>query len=54
MTYDVSRRSLLALGAGLGASTMLGGNALARAPKLETQEALARPFESFSSEELRC
>src|SRR4030088_1128311 len=39
MTYDVSRRSLLALGAGLGASTMLGGNAFARAPKLETQPA---------------
>ena len=39
MTYDVSRRSLLALGAGLGASTMLGGSALARAPKLETQPA---------------
>src|ERR1700710_608657 len=39
MTYDVSRRSLLALGAGLGASTMLGGNVFARAPKLETQPA---------------
>jgi len=37
MTYDVSRRSLLALGAGLGASTLLGGSALARAPKLGTQ-----------------
>ena len=41
MTMDVSRRSLLALGAGLGvglgASTMLGGSALARAPKLNTQ-----------------
>src|SRR5580693_7523114 len=37
MTYDVSRRSLLALGAGLGASTMLGGGALARAPKQNTQ-----------------
>src|SRR3977135_769421 len=37
MTYDVSRRSLLALGAGLGATTMLGGSALARAPKLGTQ-----------------
>ena len=34
MSYDVSRRSLLALGAGFGASTMLGGNALAQAPKL--------------------
>src|SRR4030088_413961 len=39
MTYDVSRRSLLALGAGLGASIMLGGNAFARAPKLGTQPA---------------
>jgi len=41
MTYDVSRRSLLALGAnlglGLGATTLLGGSALARAPKLGTQ-----------------
>ena len=37
MTMDVSRRSLLALGAGLGASTMLGGSALAKAPKLNTQ-----------------
>src|ERR1700757_4521471 len=39
MTLDVSRRSLLALGAGLGASTMLGGSALAKAPKLGTQPA---------------
>lgn len=37
MTLDVSRRSLLALGAGLGASAMLGSSALARAPKLGTQ-----------------
>src|SRR6476660_5396526 len=37
MTINVSRRSLLALGAGLGATTMLGGSALARAPKLGTQ-----------------
>src|SRR3981189_3035725 len=37
MTINVSRRSLLALGAGLGASTMLGGIALAKAPKLGTQ-----------------
>jgi glyoxylase-like metal-dependent hydrolase (beta-lactamase superfamily II) len=37
MTSHVSRRSLLALGAGLGASTMLGGSALARAPKAGTQ-----------------
>src|ERR1700761_4372323 len=39
MTLDVSRRSLLALGAGLGASTMLGGAAVAKAPKLGTQPA---------------
>ena len=37
MTSHVSRRSLLALGAGLGASTLLGGSALARAPKVGTQ-----------------
>jgi len=37
MTSDVSRRSLLALGAGLGASSLLGGSALAKAPKLGTQ-----------------
>src|ERR1700704_1240057 len=41
MTTNLSRRSLLALGAGLGvglgASTMLGGSALSKAPKLGTQ-----------------
>jgi glyoxylase-like metal-dependent hydrolase (beta-lactamase superfamily II) len=41
MTSNVSRRSLLALGAGLGAglgtTAMMGGMALARAPKLGTQ-----------------
>jgi len=37
MTLNVSRRSLLALGTGLGASTLLGGSALARAPKLGTE-----------------
>src|ERR1700716_4563770 len=37
MTSNVSRRSLLALGAGLGATTLLGGSALAKAPKLGTQ-----------------
>jgi glyoxylase-like metal-dependent hydrolase (beta-lactamase superfamily II) len=36
MTTHVSRRSLLALGAGLGATAALGGSALARAPKLGT------------------
>ena len=34
MTLDVSRRSLFALGAGLGASAMLGDVAHAKAPKL--------------------
>ena len=37
MTYPVSRRSLLALSAGLGASSMFGSGALARAPKLGTE-----------------
>ena len=37
MTYNVSRRSLLALGAGLGASMLGGGSARARADKLGTQ-----------------
>jgi len=37
MTSDVSRRSLFALGAGLGASAMLGDMAEAKAPKLGTQ-----------------
>jgi glyoxylase-like metal-dependent hydrolase (beta-lactamase superfamily II) len=37
MTLDVSRRSLLSLGAGLGASALLGSSAMARAPKLGTQ-----------------
>ena len=37
MTSNVSRRSLLALGAGLGTTAMMGDLALARAPKLGTQ-----------------
>ncbi len=37
MTLDVSRRSLLKLGAGLGSAAMLGGSALAKAPKVGTQ-----------------
>ena len=37
MTSNVSRRSLLALGAGLGTTAMVGGPALARAPKVGTQ-----------------
>jgi glyoxylase-like metal-dependent hydrolase (beta-lactamase superfamily II) len=39
MTLNVSRRSLLGLGAGLGASALMGGSALARAPKLGTEPA---------------
>jgi len=39
MALNISRRSLLALGAGLGASGMLGDGALARAPKQGTQPA---------------
>src|SRR6202051_3192851 len=37
MTSNVSRRSLLALGAGLGASAAMSGGALARAAKVGTQ-----------------
>jgi glyoxylase-like metal-dependent hydrolase (beta-lactamase superfamily II) len=37
MTSHVSRRSLLALGAGLGTTAMLGNTAQAKAPKLGTQ-----------------
>jgi glyoxylase-like metal-dependent hydrolase (beta-lactamase superfamily II) len=37
MTSNVSRRSLLALGAGLGTTAMMGDIAQARAPKLGTQ-----------------
>jgi glyoxylase-like metal-dependent hydrolase (beta-lactamase superfamily II) len=37
MTNPLSRRSLFAFSAGLGMSTLLGGSARARAPKLSTQ-----------------
>src|SRR6201746_368826 len=37
MTSHLSRRSLLSLGAGLGATTMFGGGAWAKGPKLGTQ-----------------
>jgi glyoxylase-like metal-dependent hydrolase (beta-lactamase superfamily II) len=50
MTYHVSRRSLLALGAGLGASTMLGGSALARAPKVGTQSPYFHRFNLGAAE----
>jgi glyoxylase-like metal-dependent hydrolase (beta-lactamase superfamily II) len=42
---NVSRRSLLALGASLGASTVLGGSALAKAPKLGTEPAYFYRFD---------
>ena len=50
MTTNLSRRSLLSLGAGLGASTMLGGSALARAPKLGTQTPYWHRFELGDAE----
>jgi glyoxylase-like metal-dependent hydrolase (beta-lactamase superfamily II) len=50
MTYHVSRRSLLALGAGLGASAALGGSALARAPKVGTQPSYFYRFGLGSAE----
>jgi glyoxylase-like metal-dependent hydrolase (beta-lactamase superfamily II) len=50
MTTNLSRRSLLSLGAGLGASTLLGGSALARAPKLGTQTPYWHRFELGDAE----
>jgi glyoxylase-like metal-dependent hydrolase (beta-lactamase superfamily II) len=50
MTYHVSRRSLLALGAGLGASSLFNGSALASAPKLGTQPAYFHRFNLGSAE----
>src|ERR1700675_3190093 len=50
MTPNVSRRSLLALGAGLGATALLGGSALARAPKLGTQSPYWHRFVLGSAE----
>ena len=50
MTYHVSRRSLLALGAGLGVSAALGGPALARAPKVGTQPSYFYRFGLGSAE----
>lgn len=49
MTLDVSRRSLLALGAGLGA-TMMSNGAFARAPKLGTQAPYFHRFKLGSAE----
>jgi glyoxylase-like metal-dependent hydrolase (beta-lactamase superfamily II) len=50
MTPNVSRRSLLALGAGLGASTLMSGSALAKAPKLGTEPAYFYRFNLGSAE----
>src|ERR1700760_4955623 len=50
MTYDVSRRSLLSLGAGLSAAALLGESALARAPKLGTQSPYFHRFNLGSAE----
>src|SRR5579863_8195883 len=50
MTRDVSRRSLLALGAGLGTSAMLGNIAQAKAPKLGTQSQYFYRFDVGNAE----
>jgi glyoxylase-like metal-dependent hydrolase (beta-lactamase superfamily II) len=56
LTNPVSRRSLLALGAGLGATTLtagsalMGGSALARAPKVGTQSPYFHRFNLGSAE----
>ena len=50
MTYAVSRRSLLALGAGLGATALLDGRALASAPKLGNQSPYFHRFNLGSAE----
>jgi len=50
MSNPLSRRSLLALTAGLGASAMLDGNALAREPKLGTQSPYFHRFNLGSAE----
>jgi glyoxylase-like metal-dependent hydrolase (beta-lactamase superfamily II) len=50
MTYDVSRRSLLALGAGLGAAALLTDDALGRAAKLGTQSPYFHRFNLGNAE----
>lgn len=54
MTSDVSRRSLIALGAGVGASLLapglIGGPALAKAPKLGTQSPYFHRFKFGGAE----
>lgn len=50
MTSNVTRRSVLALGAGLGATTMLGETMLAKAPKLGTQPSYFYRFDLGNAE----
>lgn len=50
MTSNVTRRSVLALGAGLGATTMLGETVLAKAPKLGTQPSYFYRFDLGNAE----
>jgi glyoxylase-like metal-dependent hydrolase (beta-lactamase superfamily II) len=50
MTSDVSRRSLLALGAGLGATAVMGERTLARAPKVGTQSQYFYRFNAGAAE----
>jgi glyoxylase-like metal-dependent hydrolase (beta-lactamase superfamily II) len=50
MTTNLSRRSLFALSAGLGATAMMGGSALAKAPKLGTQPAYFYRFDLGNAE----
>src|ERR1700750_2040558 len=50
MTYDVSRRSLLALSAGLGATALRNSAAQARAPKVGTQSPYFHRFNLGSAE----
>ena len=53
MTFDVSRRSLLALGAGLGAglgANLIGGAAFGKAPRLGTQSPYFYRFNLGSAE----
>src|ERR1700737_935948 len=50
MTYHVSRRSLLALGAGLGATAMVGGGGVGGAPKVGAQSAYFHRFNLGAAE----
>jgi glyoxylase-like metal-dependent hydrolase (beta-lactamase superfamily II) len=50
MSLNVSRRSLFGIGAGLGASAMLGSSALAKAPKLGTEPGYFYRFDLGNAE----